>query len=151
MRYIQQNRMREAEEWANGSAEIQRCPHSPTLGLPGSLTTADMQLDGGNKMKLGCTGQGPGLIHHLLVPSMQDLMQYPACPACRASLICCLFGLEHWWEGPVGIRGWLLPSRVLWWSSGSNQRPMCMVPWSPFPPCAYFSLVPLRTDSPRLL
>lgn len=32
-------------------------------------------------------------------------MQYPVYPACRASLICDFFGLEHcgtWWEGLVG-------------------------------------------------
>lgn len=39
-------------------------------------------------------------------------MQYPACPACRASLICYFFGLEHcgtWWEGPVGTKGLATP------------------------------------------
>lgn len=106
----------EAQEQANSNAEIQSCPHGPTLGLPGSLTTADTK--GGSKMELGCTGQATGLTHFFLVSSSQDLMQYPARPAYRASLICCLLGLKHlgtWWESLMGTEGRPLPSRALCW------------------------------------
>lgn len=63
-------------------------------------------------MELDCTAR-PWRLHLLLVPSIQDLTQYPACPACRASPICYFFGLEHcgtWWEGPAGTKDWPFPS-----------------------------------------
>lgn len=77
--------------------------------------TADMQplQAGWQQNGTGLHSQDPGPIHLLLAPSMQDLMQYPAYPACRVSLICDFFGLEHcgtWWEGPVGTKDWPLPS-----------------------------------------
>lgn len=125
-------------------------PHAGASWVPDDCRHA---AGGWQQNGAGFHSQDPGRIHLLLVPSVQDLVQYPACPACRPSLICYLA-----WStvGPGGKVQWApkighSPPELCGGAQAVLRGQYAWLPPSPFPPCAYSFLVPLRTIGPRPL